>query len=316
MKKSTEKIIPWTGLVKLFLDGKREESRWAYWYDLQKIARHLGEKDANAVQWQKLRYKDTVEIVRWLLASGASSTAHKACAALHGILETARDNDPKHFSGDDYLLAIKPLKVKVDEKEKPAAGRMLASDELAALLRTCLTGPRRRASRDRAIIALMAGCGLRRAEVCDLEMSDYNQATGQLSVYGKERKRRTNYLANSVKTSMDAWLVIRGSEPGPIFPVLIEGDQMIMRHMATNALWKMLGKRGKDAGLEHFEPHDFRRTFISNLIDANVDIATVAELVGHANVAITAGYDRRGEKRKADAAGLIHLPEIEEKRPL
>ena len=81
-----------------------------------------------------------------------------------------------------------------------------------------------------------------------------------------------------------------------------------LRQLSSQAVLLILEKRGKEAGVSEFSPHDFRRTFISDLLDSGVDIVTVQKLVGHATTDQTARYDRRGEETKRQAVQFLSIP--------
>jgi integrase len=79
------------------------------------------------------------------------------------------------------------------------------------------------------------------------------------------------------------------------------------RRLSSQSVLDILGRRGREAGLPDFAPHDLRRTAITRLLAAGVDLHTVSRFAGHANVQTTARYDKRGEEAKKRAAGLLGL---------
>lgn len=80
-----------------------------------------------------------------------------------------------------------------------------------------------------------------------------------------------------------------------------------LRTLSDQAVFNALTKRRTQAHVVAFLPHDLRRTFISDLLDAGADIVTVQRMAGHKSPDTTSKYDRRGEASKRRAASLLHL---------
>jgi site-specific recombinase XerD len=187
-------------------------------------------------------------------------------------------------------------------------GRAAAQGELRALFGVCQDGTPLGA-RDAALLALAYGCGLRRAEVVALEAGDYNTETGELLVRrGKGNKARTVYVTGGAREAVEAWQLVRGEGEGPLLWPVLKGGKLVARKLSPQTVRDVLHRRVLQAGVKALSPHDLRRSFISDLLEAGADISTVQKLAGHASVSTTTRYDRRGEHAKKKAAGLLHVP--------
>jgi integrase len=161
------------------------------------------------------------------------------------------------------------------------------------------------------MFAVLYGGGLRRAELCGLDLTDFDPEDCSLTVRaGKGRRDRMVYLPETVCEHVEAWIEVREAEPGPLFcPVRITGEVPITR-LRGESLWYILKRRQRQAGLEGITPHQFRRGCITAMLEAEVDLLTVQELVGHANAVTTARYDRRGDGARRRATQVLRLPSV------
>jgi site-specific recombinase XerD len=218
------------------------------------------------------------------------------------------------------------------------AGRELSTDEILALMNVCQDDHTPAGVRDAAMIGIMYAAGLRRDEVVRLGVSDFDPETGKLVIYGRHKKQRTAYITNGAADALNYWIAIRGQKAGALFvevnkggKVLIKRESMLVKPfrkirgvdvpnkkagqtifrggaLTSQAIYNMLNKRAQQASIKNFSPQDLRRTFISHLLDAGADIATVSKMAGHANIQTTARYDHRPEEVRKRAAELLHVP--------
>lgn len=254
--------------------------------------------------WGALRYEHTQAIRAKLAAMHNHATANKMLSALRQTLKRAWRLG--QMTADEYMAAADFANIK-GEKPQQAAGRALSLGELMALVASCQDGTPSGA-RDAAILAVAYSCGLRRAEIVGLDLADFNRADGVFTVKGKRNKVRTVPIQNGARAAVEDWLAIRGEDAGPLFWHVRKGGAILNRRMTTQAVYYIFTERAKAANVDNFSPHDMRRTFAGDLLDAGADIATVQKMMGHANVSTTAGYDRRGERAKQDAAKKLHFP--------
>ncbi len=201
----------------------------------------------------------------------------------------------------DYLKAADLKSLKVTPQLR---GRALTTAEIQGLIAHCRQEGTAIALRDGAVISLLRCGGIRREELLNLELADLNLETGAVVVrHGKGNKTRSVYLSEVALELVKRWLEVRGDEPGALICPVNKGGRVTIRHFAADGdgIYKLVKARAEKAGIAHFSPHDFRRTFCSDLLAEGEDVFTVQDLAGHASPMTTKRYDRRGEARKRKA---------------
>jgi site-specific recombinase XerD len=262
-------------------------SKWA----LDSIARVLsdGAHDHSTYPWQELRYESTRSIAAELSDEEeyAPATINKCLSSLRGVLKAV------WMTGAMPDDAYSKIEIKNVANHALAAGHVLKPAHQEALKTALgLVGVR-----DAAIIAVMRACGLRRVEVVRLKKESYDGEA--VRAYGKGNKPREVPVGDTWRQWLDShW---RTLAKGAFAFVDTNGVQLTRRSIAY-----IVEKFCVSAGIDPvFTPHDLRRSFATELLDAGVDIGTVAELMGHNSLDTTSIYDRRGDARKRAAVQAI-----------
>lgn len=262
-----------------------------------------GKAHCFSIAWKNLQYQHTAALRSKLLELYRPATVNKMLSALRRVLKEAWRLG--QMSAEDYERAADIRNVKGETLPR---GRELSYGEIAALMGSCEDDSTPAGIRDAALISVLYGAGLRRAEVVALNFEDYDLETGKLIIRGKRNKERTAYLDNGAFDAVNDWVLYRGNDIGPLFYPINKGGRVVRRRMTDQAIYAILRVRAMKTGVKLFSPHDLRRTFVSDLLDAGADIVTVAKMAGHDQVQTTARYDRRGEDVKKKAFKLLHVP--------
>lgn len=272
-----------------------------------------GRCDVQTLPWWSIRYQHAQAIRAALLAERpegpfAPSTVNKVLSALRGVVRECWRLG--YIDAETYQRTID---VESARGETIPVGHALTDGELRALFEACADPEEGRplavSARDAAMLAILFGAGVRRAEAVALDLGDFNAETGAIAVRrGKGNKGRVVYAGPGARQAIVDWIAYRGTESGPLLRPLSKGGKVLARRLSTGAVLKRVLHLADRAGVTRFSPHDARRTFISTLIDSGADLVVVQKLAGHANVQTTARYDRRGEDAKREAAGLVHIP--------
>lgn len=254
--------------ARVYVAGLSLGSRRAMWGALAKIADLITKNSSpDNFPWHRLRFQHTSAVRAALQENYAVSYARKMVCALKGVLRAAWRLG--QIATEDYQRAIDLPPIRGESLPK---GRALTPGEVRALFLACAENNGIGGARDAALFGVLYGSGLRRSEAVALDYSDYNHKTGELKVRsGKGNKQRLVYIGSGGREAMEAWLEYRGEAAGPLFLALTPGMKVTDRRLNVQAVMDILLKRAKQADLNNVSPHDLRRTFISDLLDAGAE---------------------------------------------
>ncbi len=153
------------------------------------------------------------------------------------------------------------------------------------------TAESRSNQRDRAILEVLYGCGLRVSELIGLNLGDFEFSEGFLRVLGKGSKERWIPLGQYAKNSLLDY--IQGERSQLINQRSMKAVFCNLRgkRISRVAVWKIIQKYKQQAGIQReISPHTFRHSFATHLLDNGADLRVVQELLGHANLTTTQIY--------------------------
>jgi site-specific recombinase XerD len=271
------------------------------------------------IPWAGFRYEHTAFIRARLINTvdvrhdgtevpWSPSTINKHLSALRRVLRAAWRLG--QMTAEDYHRAIDIENLKGGKRRQ--AGRNINPKEVAALLTACLQDDTLRGTRDAAMIAVLHAAGPRRAEVAAMQRADYEPGDRRLYITGKGGKTREVYLHEAAAVYLGRWLSATRQITGPMFVQIDRWGKLRDQPMTPRAVALILDGRAEEAGVPNIGPHDFRRTFIGELLDEGVDLATAQDLAGHASPATTADYDRRPARVRKAAIDTRTLPRPED----
>ena len=294
---SAEEFLSWLAVER----GRAANTLAAYRRDLLGYEAFLRARRAPTDEVGEHLVQDYLAFLR---ASGRKPTSvARALAAVRGfhrfcLDEGHSDADP---TGD------------VDRAPVPLGlPKALTEDEIAALLGVVVgSGPQAR--RDRAILEVLYGTGLRISELVGLSLTDLALDEGTLRAFGKGSKERLVPVGRCARRALAEWLEPSGR--GALVPRRWarrnDAEAVFLNQrggrLTRQGAWTIVRLHGERVGLgPRLSPHVLRHSCATHMLDHGADIRVVQEMLGHASIATTQVYTRVSADRLRQAYDLAH----------
>jgi integrase len=160
------------------------------------------------------------------------------------------------------------------------------------------------------MIAVLIGCGLRRAEAAALKLEDIQHREGHwviADLNGKGGHIRTVPMPDWVKRAIDEWIVPAGLTSGPLFRAINKAGRTWGNGFTPKVIWSIVREGAANCGLTGLAPHDLRRTCARLCHQAGGELEQIQFLLGHVSIETTERYlgcKQRFQNAVNDAIGL------------
>jgi integrase len=186
-------------------------------------------------------------------------------------------------------LAAGIVRIKGVRSRGVQLGNWLSVQQAQALLNTP-DATTKKGLRDRAILAVLLGCGLRRSEVAALTFVHIQQRDGRwciVDLVGKHGRVRTVPVPTWTKVAIDGWAAAVGLTGGPVFRPVSRRDAISGERLSEKVVWQLLRPYAEATGLAGIAPHDLRRSCAKMCRAAGGELEQIQLLLGHASVQTT-----------------------------
>jgi integrase len=189
-------------------------------------------------------------------------------------------------------LAAGITRVKGAKSKGVRVGNWLSLRQAQALLNAPDTATKK-GLRERAMLAILLGCGLRRSEVAALTLGHIQQRDSRwciVDLVGKHGRVRTIPMPTWTKGPVDAWTSAAGFAEGPVLRPVSRRDQVQSVGLSEKVVWQLLQGYAAAVGVPGIAPHDLRRTCAKLCRAAGGELEQIQLLLGHQSVQTTEPY--------------------------
>jgi site-specific recombinase XerD len=217
----------------------------------------------------------------------AASTINVRMSAIRRLAAEAADNnfmDPNLASGIGRVKGVK--------REGIRTGNWLTVHQAEKFINAPDTDTLK-GKRDRALLAVLIGCGLRREETAMLTLEHVQQRDARwviVDMKGKGGRIRTAPMPSWTKAAIDEWTTAAGFNAGRVFRPVNKGDNLAGDTMTAQSIFETVKKYAAEIGPKEIAPHDLRRTFAKLAHKGRAALEQIQLSLGHASIQTTERY--------------------------